>query len=344
VRALLLTSLLCLTGEARASATAFIELESACAITPEALEQRVTELLLGERDPELGAMITIRKVKGGYEVALRTRHGDAASATKVVAAPSCEEAVQAATVVLALAFGTRAVAEPTAGAVAEPAARAVAEPTARAVAEPAARAVTRPAVIAAPIGPRVVVEPHADRLQQPRRMREPLRLALSTGVDSGTLQASTAYLAAGLSRSFAPLEVYGALRYGAPHVDENVVDAGSERTRLDFGALELGACYGVGHEVRVSACAGSELGVVRLAHSLRLPDGTAVETAATWPHLSGVLTALLAYRGGLIEPRLELAGVVLAAEGRERVPLLGEGAAQAPRAGLRAGLGAAVAF
>lgn len=330
MRALLLTSLLCLTEEARA-ATTFIELESDCPITSEALEQRVSAALLAERDPELGAAITIREAKGGYEVALRTRHGDAASATKVVAAPSCEEAVQAVTVVLALAFGTAG------RAVAEPEARALAEPAARTVAEPAGRAVAEPAVLITPVWPR------ADHLEQPQRMRES-RLALSTGVDSGTLPTSTAYLAAGLSRSFAQLDVYGALRYGAPHVDENIADAGSERTRLDFGALELGACYGLGQEVRVSACAGSEFGVVRMAHSLRLPDGTAIEGDATWPRLSGVLTALLAYRAGPIEPRLELAAVVLATEGRKGSPLAGSGPAETPRAGLRAGLGAAVAF
>jgi hypothetical protein len=155
---------------------------------------------------------------------------------------------------------------------------------------------------------------------------------------------STAYLAAGFSQSFAQLDVYGAVRYGAPHVDENVADAGSERTRLDFGALELGACYRLGDAVHVSACAGSELGIVRFTHSMRLPNGAAREADSTWPRLSGVLTALLAYRGGLIEPRLELAGMVLAAEGRKGAPREGSGAAEAPRAGLRAGLGAAMAF
>ena len=35
---------------------------------------------------------------------------------------------------------------------------------------------------------------------------------------------STAYLAAGLSQSFTPLEVYGAVRYGAPQVDDGQVD------------------------------------------------------------------------------------------------------------------------
>ncbi len=321
---LLLTSLLCLAQEARAATTTFLELESACPITVEALEQRVTAALLGERDPELAASIAIRELEGGYEVALRTKHGAATLATKVVAAPSCEEAVQAATVVLALAFGAD-----------------VPTPSA-----PAARAVAEPAPVSAPVWPSVV-EPRADRRSphhHAQQTSDSWRLALSTGVDSGTLPASTAYLAAGLSRSFAELELYGALRYGAPHVDENVSDAESGRTRFDFGALELGACYGLGRDIRVSACAGSELGVVRIAQSLQLADGTALETELTRPRLSGVLTALLAYRGGVIEPQLELAGVVLAAERRRGSPLIGAAAADETSFGLRAGLGAAMAF
>lgn len=328
MRALLLTGLLCLTAGARATPAGFIELESACPITAEALEQRVTAALLGERDPALAASITIRETQRGYEVALRTRHGGATLATKVLAAPSCEEAAQAATVVLALAFG------------------AAAPPSSTLAARAVASAPTAP-----PVWPRVVVEPRVDRRSQPQpqpRLRpqahDSLRLALSAGVDSATLPTSTAYLAAGLSRNFAELELYGTLRCGAPHVDENVSDAESERTRLDFGALELGACYGLGSEIRVSACAGSELGVVRVAESVRFADGTAHETDLTRPRLSGVLTALLTYRGGAIEPQLELAGVVLAAEGRNGSALVGPGAAEKTGVGLRAGLGAAVAF
>jgi hypothetical protein len=324
VRALLLTGLLCLTAGARATPAAFIELESACPITAEALEQRVTAALLAERDPALAASITIRETDRGYEVALRTRRAGASLATKVLAAPNCEEAAQAATVVLALAFGAATPPSST----------------------PAARAV-EPAPSAAPVWPRVVVEPRVDRRSQPQprpRAHDSLRLALSAGIDSATLPTSTAYLAAGLSRSFAKLELYGALRCGAPHVDENVSDTASERTRLDFGALELGACYGLGRDIRVSACAGSELGVVRIAQSQRLANGPAQETDLTRPRLSGVLTALLAYRSSVIEPQLELAGVVLAAESRKGSARVGPGAAERASVGLRAGLGAAVAF
>jgi hypothetical protein len=324
VRALLLTSLLCLVQQARAAPTAFIELESACPITAEALEQRVSAALLGERDLELGASIAISETKGGYEVALRTRRGTATLATKVVLVSSCEEAVQAAAVVLALAFGAATPSTPS---------------------TPAARAVAESAAVVAPAWRSVEVESRADRgSPQQQQPNDSLRLALSTGIDSGALPTSTAYLAAGLSQSFADLALYGTLRYGAPHVDENVSDAESEQTRLDFGALEVGACYGLGRDIRVSACAGSELGIVRIAQSLRLGDGTAVETDVTRPRLSGVLTALLAYRGGVIEPQLELAGVVLAAESRNGSPLVGPAAAETTSVGLRAGLGAAVAF
>jgi hypothetical protein len=323
---LLMMILLGFTDEARAASAPFIELESACPTTAEALERRVTEGLVGERDPELGAAITIRETQGGYEVALRTSHGAATLATKVVTAPSCEEAVEAATVVLALALGE----------------------SAPRLAPPAARAPPEPPAPAAPVWRSAVSEPRVDRRRQPQpqplQMSDSLRLALSTGVDAATLPASTAYVAAGLSRSFADVEWYGVLRYGAPHIDESARDADSERTRLDFAALEVGACYGLGRHLRVSACASSELGVVRITRSLRWSDGTALETDVVRPRLSGVLTALLAYRGGLIEPQLELAAVVLAAEARERSPLVGLKAAENKTVGLRAGLGAAVPF
>jgi hypothetical protein len=322
---LLMMILMGFTEAARAAGAPFIELESACPIAVEALERRVTEALVGERDPELGASLSIRDTQGGYEVALRINHRAATLATKVVTAPSCEEAVEAATVVLALALGE----------------------SIPDLALPAARALPEPPPLAAPVWRSVVIQPRADRAPQPQpqlQTSDSLRLSLSTGVDAATLPASTAYVAAGLGRSFAELELYGALRYGAPHVDESASDTDSQRTRLDFGALELGACYGLGRHIRVSACASSELGVVRITRSLRRTDGTTLETDVVKPRLSGVLTALLAYRGGSIEPQLELAGVVLAAEGRESTPTVGPEAAENRTVGVRAGLGAAVPF
>jgi hypothetical protein len=326
VQALLLTMLLSFSQEARANAARFLELESACPITADALERRVGEGLVGERDPALAASITIRETQGGYEVALRTHHRGLTLATKVVTAPSCDEAVEAATVVLALALG-------------EPA------PTPVASAAPAR---PQPPPIAAPVRPSVGVQPRPQGLPQEherqpaRHTRDSLRVALSAGLDVGTLPASTAYAAAGFSRSVAELELYGVLSYGAPYVDESASDVESERTRHDFGALELGACYGLGRHLRVSACASGELGVVRVSRA-RWTEGTALETDVARPRLSGVMTTLLAYRGSPIEPQLELAAVVLAAGKHESSPPVGPGVA-ATRVGLRAGLGAAVPF
>lgn len=325
MQALLLTWLMGLAEEARGAPSSFIELESVCPITAEALQQRVTAALVGERAPELGASITIRETNDGYEVALRTERGDVTQGTKVVTAPSCAEAVEAATAVLALAFGESS--------------------RVLAAATPAAQVVAQPPPVSAPVGSSVV-EPPADRSARPQQPQanDSLRLALSTGIDAGTLPNSTAYLAAGLSRAFSELELYGALRYGAPRVEEAAGDAESERLRLDFGSLELGACYGGGRQLRVAACAGGELGVVRIAQSRSLADGTVLETDVARPRFSGVLTARLAYRGGRIEPQLELAGVVLAAERRESTPLAGLGPATKTAVGLRAGIGAAVPF
>jgi hypothetical protein len=157
---------------------------------------------------------------------------------------------------------------------------------------------------------------------------------LATGVDRGTLAQPTLILGGTLARSFGGLELAAVARYGVA-VAEEVVEAGfSESQRHDFGALELRACRGLGRAVRVSACAGTEVGAVRERRTVEARGRTDLDTDQVAPRLSGTLATLLAYRGGLIEPGLELGGAVVAL-GRQ---------SGAPGLSLRVAAGAAIAF
>jgi len=284
----------CLPRRAAAQSADWLRLESAsdCSISADALAQRVDQALVGTRDPELAVSVTIVQRSEGYEVTLQTT-----SATKVVSAPDCEEAIETAVVVLALALGAPEAATESAAAVqTEP------EP-----ADPAPPAALQWSASAD--------EPALDSAL-PRPSPGALRLALSTGVDSGTLPTSTAYVAAGLRHALGAFELRGVLRYGLPYVEELETDVASQRTELDFATFELGACYGFGQTLRASGCAGGELGVLRRASN---------ETDETSSRFSGVLSTVLAYRGGLIEPELELSAL-------------------APTFAVRAGVGAALRF
>jgi predicted PhzF superfamily epimerase YddE/YHI9 len=147
------------------------------------------------------------------------------------------------------------------------------------------------------------------------------------------LPSPTLVVSGGFARSFSALEVRGLARYGLPIVEETTETGYSESVRRDFGALELRACYGIGADVRLSACAGGELGAVRISRRVA-ENGIDVDEDGVTPRLSGVLSALLRHQGGVVEPELEVSGSALAAGGQEA----------ASRVALRVSAGAAVEF
>jgi hypothetical protein len=308
----------------------------ACVAAARDLGPRLERALGGVLPSGLEAWVGIDALGTGYRVTIALSDDERARGTTAIEAPTCEEAVDAAAVVLALAFGNIERTEPT-----EPA-------SALPVPARAGSAPSRSSQESASLGSLAALTPTASSGASPARgdRRAPLdrapsrgseratRLTLATGVDRGTLPNSTLTLAAAAARSFGELEVAVVARYGLPIVEETVETGFAEARRRDFAGLELRACRGLGQALRFSGCAGTEVGAVRARRALRGDDHTEVDTDHLSPRLAGTLGALVAYRGGLFEPGLELAGAA-AALGRE---------AGAPWLSVRVAACAAIAF
>jgi hypothetical protein len=303
------------------------------------LEPRLERALQGSRAAELSASVAIDDGGSGYRVTIGLLDGRKRGGTTVIVAPTCEEAVDAAVVVLALAFGGRFVPE---GVDPSPSAAASIESESRPAAPPAEPPGDSPA-FASPLEPTGVelLAPAASARPGREAQRDgasltserATRVALATGIDSGSLAQRTMMVSAAVGRSFSGIDLRAVLRYGLPTADETVETESMKSHRSDFGAFELRACRGQGRAVRVSACAGAELGAVRVASRLRAEDAEVDEDRLS-PRLSGVLAAVVAHRGGLIEPEIELGGAAVAF-GRD---------AGDPWLVVRVAAGAAVAF
>jgi hypothetical protein len=318
VRALTLLacfSIVCFAGRARAQSAGWLTLESAgdCSISAGVLARRVNEALVGARDAGLLASVGITHRAEGYEVTLQTTSADATPATKVVSAPDCDEAIETAVVVLALALGRPATTEI--------AARGAAESAPMDPIAPAA-----PRWVAPAVEPRADNAPLRDSAARSRSRAGGLGLELSTGIDGGTLPTSTAYVAAGLRHALGNVELRSVVHYGLPYVEEIESHAASRRTERDFTTLELGACYGFGVALRFAGCAGGELGVLRSQHSVSESGRATRETDELHSRFAAVLTGLLAHRGGVIEPELELSALAGGAAGLHFAARAGVGA------------------
>jgi hypothetical protein len=290
----------------------------ACAAAARELAPRIERTLGGSLPDELEVSVAIDAFGAGYRLTVSLQDAAETRGTTVIEAPTCDEAVDAAAVVLALAFGTMTRSE------------ARETPSSVPVPRQAGSTPSGPSREAASFGDRP-----APRDGIPSSASErATRIALASGMDAGTLPHPTLTLGGAVTRSFGGLELALALRYGLPIAYETDENGVSESQRHDFAGLELRACRGVGHAVRVSACAGTEVGAVRAMHALEGRDGTDVDADHVAPRLSGSLAALVARRGGLIEPELELAGAAVAF-GRE---------AGAPWLVVRVAAGAAIAF
>lgn len=285
------------------------------------LEQRITDALGESSSRWLEVSVAIARDGAGYRVTLVVRDQTSVPREKVILAPSCDEAVDAAVVVLALATSEAADEESS-----------------------VSSGFTSPGippeqVIAAePAPPRAVVmrapkDEGAKRVASSSSSSASSRASLSTGLDAGTLPSSTLVVAAGFARSFSALEVRGVARYGLPLVEETTETGFSESVRRDFGALELRACYGVGGEVRLLACSGGELGALRVTHRVE-EGGTDVDEDEVTPRLSGVFSALVRHQGGVVQPELEVSGSAVAVGRQESASLVA----------LRVSAGAAVEF
>jgi hypothetical protein len=323
-------------GSARADAPFRVETRVApgCTRLDHELDRRVERAIDETHPSEIRASVAIDAIAGGYRVTMTTSEPSSALRTTVIDTPTCEEAVDAAVVVLALAFGTREVEEP--GGVPESLesdanTASVHEPEAGPAGSTAVRTNEPGAVVRPNVRNDASAWPterrHAERVDRGEwlptsgsgRAVSSTRVALGTGADVGTLSDPTLTISAALAHSVSALEVRAVARYGLPLADETVETGFAESTRTDFGAIELRGCHGAGQALRFSACAGTEVGAVRVSRRLMTGQATSTTEQSVLPRLSGTVSALLAHRGGIVEPELELAGaaVVLGREGTD---------------------------
>ena len=292
-----------------------------CELAARDLEERLTEALGDMTARALDVSVTIEREDSGYRVTLVTRDEFAASLEKVILAPSCEEALDAAVVVLALAASETADEEAALRSVSTP--PAIAPPRARDAEPTPVRGV----------GTRVPIDEGAARIESSPESSASSRASLSTGIDVGTLPSPTLVVSGGFARSFSAVEVSALARYGLPSVNETTETGFHESVRRDFGAVEIHACYGVGARVRWGACTGGELGAVRVTRRVE-EGGTDVDEDAVSPRLSGVLAAFVRHQGGTVQPELEVSGSAVAVGRQESASLIA----------LRVSAGAAVEF
>lgn len=313
-------SMLLLCAPASAGPLRIERVTPACVVAARELGPRIEAVVAGALQSQVEASVAIDAWGAGYRVTIGLRDTVHERGATTLETPTCEEAVDAAVVVLALAYGETRSPEATQPAPSLPMPE-------RSSTEPEPR--TPSDTLFTPPAPRAV----RDHVPVNGTERQ-TRLTLTTGVDRGTLPGPTLTLAGAVARSFGGFELAAVARYGLPVAEELVETGFSESQRHDFGGLELRACRGLGRPVRVSACAGTEIGAVRARRSQRVEDGSELDVDHISPRVSGTLTALVARRGGFIEPGLELAGAAVAV-GR---------AGGAPWLAVRVAAGAAIAF
>jgi hypothetical protein len=308
--------------EARADGGPVVFEAAVCADSAEHASERLAPMLPRRGAEEPYVFVRVERRGVAYRAMVRLQNATRDEIETVIDAASCEEALDAVVVVLALAFGTDRAAASPAG---EPAA-VLAEASPPLSAPPAADAATAGASF-------LDRTPPGGAVGAPYPADQALRIALATGADSGTLPVATLYVSGAVARSLAAFELRGVVRYGLPTVDDSAEDGASQSERNDFGALELRGCYGIGSRLRLSGCTGTELGAVRRSRRWQSEERTGEESALD-TRFSGVLAAAVAHRAGPIQPELELSGAAVAF-GREP---------EASWLVLRMSLGAALAF
>jgi hypothetical protein len=297
---------------------------NACASDSQELERRLPSALDGRGSPRLSASVSLEASDGAIRVTVAVREGSVPRGETALVVSSCEEAVDAAVVVLALAFSATA---------------SDAERD-----DDALTATRRHAGAAAPAVPDDELsiqsaQPSAGGTESLAAAKLPFarrssQVSLAGGVDVGTMPTASAFLAGGVTHSLSVIDLRGSLRYGLPTEDEQVEAGFDQSVRRDYGAMGLSACYGVGVGVRLLACAGGELSLVRLAQRVEIEGRSNLEQDEVFARVSGVLGAVLSRRRGWLQPELELAGSAVA---------VGRRTGAAPIA-LRAAAGAAVSF
>jgi len=317
---------------ANADTGQWIAVEGTCRASAAELERRVDAGIGATRADRvrgdgLRARVRVEEREIGVHLTVDVERDGRPLGTKILTAPQCDEAVDAAVVVLTLALTAPAPAATTPSAPAAPSGPAAASLRPK----PAAEAATsEPPHTEASPPPDVSRDPGA---RDTRTSAQPsTRVALLGGIDAGTLPGVTPYVGAAVTVPISVVELRAAVRYGLRREDESVDGAISDRTRRDFGAVELGLCRGTGSALRFSLCAGGEVDAVRVERERTEGDLT-VDTDTVAPRVAGVLGGWIAHAVGPIQPELEIAGSAVAL-----------GPRGAPRTGFRVGGGLAARF
>jgi hypothetical protein len=267
-----------------------------------ALAARIEQQIAGERAPALHVDIDLRDEGRDTAVQIRLLHGRE-SRSKRLLAPACDEALEAAASVVALALSS------TPDAIEESATAEVRETRA-----PAVRDVPAPEV-----GPEAA-EPALDRgvalVPAPRSMQA-WYVHGAAGVDVGTLDEPTAIVGAGASATFGAAELRATGWYGLPSVREETSDA-FEHERAEFAALGAEYCRGIDGDRWLRACAGLEGRVAWLARQTVDPEGERQEGTRVLPGLGASASAAFSYRALGFRPELAISAQMPLAGGLER--------------------------
>jgi hypothetical protein len=293
-----------------------------CEADAAGIERRLANVVAAEASRELDVAVTFEANGDDVRVTVATREDSRTQGETVFLVSSCEEAADAAVLVLSLAFSAEASGEE---------ADAEARASERALAtSPKSDGPTLRVRFAAPPpkldeSPEGVAESRAPRAS---------RVSLAAGVDVGTLVTPTAVVRAGIAHAWPALELRGALIYGLLTQNERVESGWRDDVQRDFGAAAVSLCRGFGASVRLTGCAGGEVGLVRTLRRLQLDGVQTLDEDELSPRISGVLAAILSAPRGRIRPELEVAGSALAFGRREG----------ASAVAFRAAAGAAVDF
>jgi hypothetical protein len=312
VPSLALLAPLSMAAPARAESVDWLDLDGGCAASSAELGPRVEAALASPRPPEARARVRLEEVEGGVRLAVALTLAEHELGTKTVVLPSCEEALDAAVLVLAVALddsSPRASGTPersNAGVAPERSSTDVSPREAapeRERAQPAAFAFSTPRAVTADANPALTDgSPSAG---------PSVRVGVLGGVDAGTLSHATPYVGAAITLVTLPIDVRAAFRYGLRREEEEVESGRSLQSSADFGAIELAACRETRSSWELGLCAGGEFGLVRVEQLRSEPDRSAnlEETSA---RVAGVLAGRVARRVGAVRLELELAGSAVA--------------------------------
>jgi len=250
---------------------------SACPVDSALLDQRITGALIGTPEPDLHVELSITSAP--LTARLTLLRGARALGSKEIAAASCDEALDAVIAVAALALSAP-----------QPAPLEVESNY-----QPSDPIEYAPEPPRAELADAIVAQPDAARW----------RWLAGAGADHGSLAESTLVLRVGAGMALGPGELRALAWYGVPSIREEIGDA-LERTQSDFGAMALDYCLHLTGSGWLAACGGIEAGARRFT---RLERGANQERSEA-ERIDGTLAAAaglaLSYRGGFVQPALDV--------------------------------------